>query len=260
MAVQSAPAALGQALFDALEQGVPLDPPTVTHPGLTVDDAYAAQQALVALHEAAGRRVVGHKIGLTSKAIQDQLGVDSPDFGVILDAFVFPSGSTIPRAGMCFPRIEGELAFRIGSDLGADADADAVLAATTEIVPVFELIDSRVRDWKITLPDTVADNASCWGVVEGTGMPVADVGPLADVTLELQRDDETVQSGTGAAVLGNPAEAVAWLARELAARGTTLRAGELVLSGSFTAAVDLDPGTYTANFGAGLEPVEVTIT
>lgn len=260
MAVQSASAALGQALFDALERGEPLDPPTVTHPGLTVDDAYAAQQALVALHEQAGRRVVGHKIGLTSKAIQEQLGVAEPDFGVVLDTFVFASGSTIARRGMILPRIEGELAFRIGSDLGAGADSDAVLAATTEIVPVFELIDSRVRDWKITLADTVADNASCWGVVEGVGVPVADVGPLADVTLSLQHDGETVQQGTGAAVLGHPAEAVAWLARELAGRGAPLRAGELVLSGSFTAAVDLAPGTFTAVFGSGLAPVEVTIT
>jgi 2-keto-4-pentenoate hydratase len=239
-------------LLDAFERGVPVDPLRARHPDLDVDGAYAIQRALVAGHEALGRRVVGRKIGLTSVAIQTQLGIDTPDFGVLLDSHVWPSGTTLSRSGqhMVAPRIEPELAFVLAEDLaGPGVTAADVLAATTSVVPVTEVIDSRVRDWKIGLVDTVADNASCFGAVLGTPVALADAGALDEVVGTLARDGEVLQEGRGSAVLGHPAEAIAWLANELGGRGDVLPAGEPILAGSFTAAVDLVPGTYVADFG-----------
>jgi len=239
------------ALFDAFESGVAVEPPTATLPQLTVDDAYAVQREVVAAHERAGRRVVGRKIGLTSLAMQRQLGIDSPDFGVLLNSHTWQSGATVSSAPMLQPKIEPELAFVLARELrGPGLTVDDVLAATASIVPAMEVIDSRVRDWRIGLADTVADNASCYGAVLGAPVALADAGPLPDVTVALSRDGAVLQEGRGEAVLGHPAAAVAWLANELARHGEALPAGEPVLAGSFTAAADLVPGRYVADFGA----------
>jgi 2-keto-4-pentenoate hydratase len=250
------------ALFAAFERGEPVAPPTAGDAALDADGAYAVQRALVDRHRAAGRRVVGRKIGLTSLAMQRQLGVPEPDYGVLLDSHAWASGACLGRAAerMIAPRLEAELAFVLDRALaGPGVTAGEVLAATRAVVPVWELIDSRVRDWQITLADTIADNASSLGVVVGDRATAPSGVDLRTVGLVLERDGEVVATGAGAAVLGHPARAVAWLANALGRHGEQLPAGQLVLSGSFTAAVDAQPGSYRASFGGGLGAVEVRV-
>jgi 2-keto-4-pentenoate hydratase len=251
---------LATALLTAFETGVPLSPLSEQHPELTVDDAYAVQRALVAGHEAAGRRVTGRKIGLTSEAIQTQLGVDEPDFGVILDTHTFRSGDRVSLGALhaIMPRIEAEIGFTLDRPLGGEGiavTADDVREATAAVLPMFEIIDSRIRDWRITLVDTVADNASCLGAVCGEAVALGGAGLLPDTPMTLTRDGKVLATGQGRAVLGDPAEAVAWLANELGRRGDVLPAGAPILSGSFTAAVDAVPGRYEAYFGSALGSV-----
>ncbi len=252
---------LARGLFEAFESGEPVEPPIAAHPAMTVADAYAVQRALVALHADAGRSVTGRKIGLTSLAMQQQLGVDSPDFGVLLDSHTWTDGATLSMGELdaILPRLEGEVAFVLSRPLGSGTTAADVLAATESVLPVFEVIDSRVRDWRIGLIDTVSDNASCLGGVLGTRVPLDTVGPLPEVALRFTKDGQTVQEGTGDAVMGDPAEAVAWLANELGRHGDELPAGQPILSGSLTAAVPAEPGMYVADFGAALGSVAVEI-
>jgi 2-keto-4-pentenoate hydratase len=255
---------LGAHLFAAFESGHSIEPLTDARPGLSVDDAYRIQRALLGAHTRAGRAVVGRKIGLTSLAMQRQLGIDSPDFGFLLDSHVWSSGIRLSRSALhaVALRIEPEIALVLKHELrGPRIDLDSVLAATEAILPVFELIDSRVRDWRIRLSDTIADNASSLGAVLGESVAPGAVGELAAVEVRLSRDGEMLQEGTGAAVMGNPAAAVAWLANELGRFGEPLPAGQPILAGSFTAAVDATPGRYEASFGpvlgsVGLEVVD----
>jgi 2-keto-4-pentenoate hydratase len=257
--------ALASALLDAFQTGIPVEPLTARHPDLTVDDAYAIQRALVAGHAAAGRHVTGRKIGLTSEGIQRQLGVDSPDFGVLLDSHTFRSGATVSLSALHtnLPRIEAEIGFILSRPLAgteaAPVTARDVRDATAGVMPVFELIDSRIRDWQIKLVDTVADNASCLGAVLGDHVTLPDAGPLPETKMVLTRDGEVLVAGEGKAVLGDPAAAVAWLANELGRRGDVLPAGQPILSGSFTAAVDATPGRYVADFGALLGAVQIDV-
>jgi 2-keto-4-pentenoate hydratase len=253
-------AAIGAALFDAFESGQPIDPLTAAHPALSVEDAYRIQRELVAHHERAGRTVVGRKIGLTSLAMQQQLGIDSPDFGVVFDSHTFASGASIARASstMIAPKLEPELAVVLEHELaGPGITAGDVRGALRGVLPVFEIIDSRVRDWKITLSDTVADNASCYGVVEGD--EVGTPGSLADAKVSMSRHGDVLQRGLGTAVMGDPLEAVAWLANALGRLGDTLPADQPVLCGSFTAAVDATPGSYLADFGPEFGSVALEI-
>ncbi|MEV4421503.1 fumarylacetoacetate hydrolase family protein [Patulibacter sp. NPDC049589] len=253
---------LARELLEAFETGSPVEPLTSRPHGLDVDDAYLVQQHLVAAHAEGGRTVAGRKIGLTSRAMQRQLGVDEPDFGVVLDSHLYAAGTTLDPAAlrMIAPRLEPELAFVLGEELGGtDLTVDQVLAATSEIVPVFEVIDSRVADWRITLPDTIADNASCFGAVLGDPVPLASVGDLREVEVVMTHDGEVVQRATGDAVLGHPAAAVAWLARAVARYDEVLPAGQPILAGSFTSAVPADPGRYEAVFSGGAGSVAVTL-
>jgi 2-keto-4-pentenoate hydratase len=253
---------LGQYLFAAFESGSAIEPITAAHPAMTVTDAYGVQRALLERHARLGRRAAGHKIGLTSRAIQQQLGVASPDFGVVLDSHVFGSGAAISRSGlkMVAPRLEAEVAFVLDDELrGPGITAQDVIASTRAVVPVFELIDSRIRDWRITLADTIADNAAFLGAVIGVEVAPADVGPVASLSVSFGRDGTVLEQGDATAVMGDPAAAVAWLANELAGFGEALPAGKPVLSGSFTAAVDATPGHYEASFGERLGTVSVEI-
>lgn len=256
--------ALATALLDAFQTGTPLAPLSGMYPDLDVDEAYAVQRALVAGHARAGRNVTGRKIGLTSEGIQRQLGVDQPDFGVLLDSHTFRSGERVSTSALnaILPRIEGEIGFILSRPLGGggvEVTAQDVRDATAGVLPVFELIDSRIRDWKITLVDTVADNASCLGAVLADHVTLPDAGPLPSTKMTLARDGEVLMAGEGAAVLGDPAIAVAWLANELGRRGDVLPAGVPILSGSLTAAVDATPGHYVADFGPLLGTVEIDI-
>ncbi|HZT06752.1 MAG TPA: fumarylacetoacetate hydrolase family protein [Chloroflexota bacterium] len=237
-------------LVEAEESRKAIPPLVQTYPGLSADDAYRIQMATIDRKLEAGARVVGHKIGLTSVAMQQLLGVDQPDFGHILDTMMVPNGGALQRSDLVYPRVEGEIAFVLAEDLrGPGVTVPRVLAATKYVMPALEVVDSRVADWKITLADTIADNASsCRMVVGGRCLPV-DGLDLRLVGMILEKNGEIVNSAAGAAVLGNPAQAVAWLANRLADFDVTLRAGEVILPGALTAAVSVEAGdTVQATF------------
>jgi 2-oxopent-4-enoate/cis-2-oxohex-4-enoate hydratase len=224
--------AFADELYRAWRDRAPVAP-LRTRADLSLADAYAIQQGFLARRLAAGEAVVGKKIGVTSKAVQDMLGVDQPDFGQLLSGMVRQDGGVIGLADLIQPKAEAELAFRLKQDLvGPGVTAADVLRATEWVAPCIEVVDSRIVDWNIRIVDTVADNASCGVFVIGE----AKASPL-DVDLNLagmvvEIDGEVVTTGAGAAVQHGPANAVAWLANTLGALGMPFRAGELILSGS----------------------------
>ena len=227
--------ALGDELFDALRERRTLTPFTSRHPDISVDDAYRISLRFLARREAAGERVIGKKIGVTSKPVQDMLGVFQPDFGFLTDAMQFANGVTVSlkASGLIQPRAEGEIAFMLKSDLqGPGVTREDVLAATEWVAPCFEIVDSRIDDWKIKIQDTVADNASCGVFVVGTQHTDPRALDLAAASMQMWKNDTPAGAGMGAAVQGHPAEAVAWLANTLGAFGIPFKAGELILSGS----------------------------
>lgn len=234
---------LGDALFDALASGSTIAPLSSRHPEMTVQDAYAVQQRLMARRLAAGEKVIGKKIGVTSQAVMDMLGVFQPDFGWLTDAMVYNEGESIPMQRLIQPKAEGEIAFVLKKTLkGPGVTVADVLAATEGVMACFEIVDSRIADWKIKIQDTVADNASCGVFVLGDRLvDVRDVD-LTTCGMVLEKNGEIVVTGAGAAALGHPANAVAWLANTLGAHGTALEAGEVVLSGSLGAMVPVKTG------------------
>jgi len=199
-----------------------------------------------------GRRVVGLKVGLTSKAVQQQLGVDQPDFGVLLDDMEHLDGDTIPMARLIQPKVEAEVALVVGADLaGESLSWSEFLRGLAYALPALEIVDSVIQDWKITLVDTVADNASSALYVLGN-QPV-DVGRLDLGALGMQMgiNGQTVSVGTGAACLGHPLRAAYWLARTMAERGQSLKAGQVILSGALGPMVPLQAGDAVhASMGA----------
>ncbi|MFJ8107828.1 MULTISPECIES: fumarylacetoacetate hydrolase family protein [Streptomyces] len=237
----------------------PVEPPSELLPGLDLADAYAIQRDNIALRLKDGASVVGHKVGLTSAAMRELLGVDEPDFGHLLDDMLHRDGAPVLATRYCAPRVEPEICFRLGRPLsGPDVTVEDVLAATEAVAPALEIVDSRIRDWRITLADTVADNASSAGLVRGPWTPLADVPDLADVGVDLLVDGERVARGRGSEVLGHPAAAVAWLANILATFGTGLEQGQVVLPGAMTTAPFVSAGQRVeARFGV-LGPVSVT--
>ncbi|MFJ7116513.1 2-keto-4-pentenoate hydratase [Streptomyces albogriseolus] len=246
-------------LREAEHHAEPIEPLSAALPGLGLAGAYAVQRDNIARRLADGARVVGHKVGLTSVAMRLLLGVDEPDFGHLLDDMVHQDGVSVPAARYCAPRVEPEMCFRLARPLrGPGVAAEDVLAATEAVAPALEIVDSRIRDWRITLVDTVADNASSAGLVCGPWTPLEYAPDLAAVTADLLVDGEHIASGSGAEVLGHPATAVAWLANALAAHGTTLEAGQLVLPGAMTTAPFVGAGQKVeARFGC-LGSVSVT--
>ncbi len=226
---------LGDELYDALRQRRTLVPLTDRHPDISIDDAYHISLHMLSRREADGEKVVGKKIGVTSKPVQDMLNVHQPDFGFLTDTMHYPDGATIAlaEAGLMQPRAEGEIAFMLKADLcGPGVTKDDVLAATAWVAPCFEIVDSRIDDWKIKIQDTVADNASCGVFVIGAQHTDPAGLDLAAVRMRMTRNGEAAGEGLGSAVQGHPAEAVAWLANTLGAFGIPFRAGELILSGS----------------------------
>ncbi|GAB3581862.1 2-oxo-hepta-3-ene-1,7-dioic acid hydratase [Leifsonia lichenia] len=224
---------------------------TARHPGMTVEDSYAVQNVWKERGIAAGRRLVGHKIGLTSKVMQQATGITEPDYGVIFDDMVFETGSVIPFDAYSNVRIEVELAFVLGRSLsGPDCTLYDVLDATNYVVPALEILSSRIEMQGRTIVDTISDNAAMGGMVVG-GRPVAvDAVDLRWVSALLYRNETIEESGVAAAVLNHPASGVAWLANKLAAHGTTLDAGEIVLAGSFTRPMWVERGdTVHADYG-----------
>ena len=219
------------------------------HPGMTIEDGYRVQRAWVAAKLAAGHRLIGHKIGLTSRAMQRSSNIDEPDYGALLDDMLFADKSDIPITRFIEPRVEVELAFILKNDLsGPGCTLENVLAATDFVTPAIEIIDARIRridsDTGATRKvfDTISDNAANAGLVLGGNRVRPDALDLKWVAALLRRNDVIEESGVAAAVLGHPGLGVAWLANKLAPWGETLRAGEIILSGSFTAPVFAAPG------------------
>lgn len=238
------------ALDRAERERTPLPPLSETYPQLTPNEAYAIQNEWFQLKLAQGAHLVGRKIGLTSRAMQQQMGVNQPDYGFLLDMMAVPPGGVLACSEFLQARIEPELAFWLAEDVhGPGVTSEHVLAATRGVSAALELVDSRIINWRITLADTIADNASSGRlIVSEAVIPVGGLD-LAAVETVLTRNGETVGTGTGAAVLGHPAASVAWLANKLSEFGVSLLKGQVVLSGSMCGAVPVAPGdTFRATF------------
>lgn len=221
--------------------------------------AYAVQRAGITRRIQAGASVVGRKVGLTSPAVQAQLGVDQPDLGVLLDDMGHPDRAIVPLAGLLQPKVEAEVAFVLGSDLvEGDFGPDQVRAAVDHAVAAIEIVDSRIAGWDITFADTVADNGSSALYVLGTmTRTLSEVEPV-DVEMTMTRGGEVVSTGNGAACLGDPLLALAWLARTARDFGEPLRAGQVILSGALGPMITVTPGdTFEAHI-SGLGSVSVT--
>ena len=241
---------LAAALYEARRTRVPIPPLTDTDADLTMTDGYLVQQGVVRRYLADGDRIVGYKLGLTSLPMQQMLGVDSPDFAPVMASHVLQDGASVPAASYIAPRLEAEIALVLGADLsGPDCTPLDVLRATEGVVASLELVDSRVADWKIKLPDTVADMASSGSIVlSGRIVPIDEVD-LRLLGMVFTRDGEVIATGAGAAALGNPAAAVAFLVRTLHTLGDSLPAGSIVMTGALHAAVPIAAGeTYRAEF------------
>lgn len=230
-------------LYNALRKAEAVAPLTERFPALTIEDAYGIQQRLMALRLDAGERVVGKKIGVTSQAVMNLLGVGQPDFGILTDAMVVNSGEAIATSSLIQPKAEGELAFVLKHDLkGPGITVADVLRATEGVMVCFEIVDSRIQDWKIKIQDTVADNASCGVfVLSDRLVPLQDVD-LLHCGMVLEKNGEIVATGAGAATMGSPAVAVAWLANTLGRLGLPLKAGEVILSGSLGPMIPVKAG------------------
>nr|WP_323183242.1 fumarylacetoacetate hydrolase family protein [Paraburkholderia sp. CNPSo 3076] len=208
-------------------------PLSKAHPSLSIEDAYAISLRTLGRRCAEGERVVGKKIGVTSKAVQDMLGVHQPDFGFLTDSMWIKGDIRVDAVGLIQPRAEAEIAFVLKSDLkGPGVTAEDVLDATASIAPCFEIVDSRIDDWNISIVDTIADNASCGVFVLGE----AHVDPrdydLPNLKVTVTKNGHPLSEGLGSAVQGSPLQAVAWLANTLGSFGETLRKGDIILSGS----------------------------
>lgn len=229
---------------------------TDAHPAMTMDDAYAIQAAWVARKVAAGDPVIGWKIGLTSKAMQAALSIDIPDSGVLLQSMAFANGARIAADRFIQPRIEAEIAFVMRDDVPADATPERILAATDYVAPALEVLDTRIfRKDPVsgrlrTVFDTISDNAANGGIV--LGEPQRDLAhcDLAWIGAIVSRNTEVEETGLGAGVLGDPLVSMAWLAQRLGAYGQRIRAGQVVLSGSFIRPVEAPPGSHiVGDFG-----------
>src|SRR5690348_13634091 len=249
-----------RALYEARRTGVQIEPFTDADPDLGMADGYAVQQELVKLLLAEGDRIVGYKVGLTSKPMQKMIGVDQPDYGPVLGSTVYASGDAVPVSAFIQPRIEAEIAFVLGSGLAGPGvsvlDARRAIAGA---VAAMEIVDSRIADWRIKLADTVADLASNGAMATSSRIvPITDIDTRL-VGMTLTRNGELVDTGAGAAALGDPVAVVAWLANVLGGDGVALEPGHLIMTGALHAAVPMTPGdVFRAEFDR-LGPITVRV-
>jgi 2-keto-4-pentenoate hydratase len=237
--------AAAEALAQAERDRAPVDPLTQKWPDLEVADAYEIQSINIRARSTRGGVVRGHKVGLTARAMQDMLGVNEPDYGQLLDDMLLEDGSTLEMAELCQPKAEIEVAFVLDSPLtGPGVTVPDVLRATAFVMPALEIIDSRIRDWQITLSDTIADNASSARVVLGAKASRLDGLDPRLLGCTIRRNGEIVETGASGAALGNPAKAVAWLANKLAQFGESLQEGQIVMPGACTRAIDVSAGDH----------------
>lgn len=251
--------ALGAELHRALRGRAPVAPLKARYPGLDIDGAYQISRAMLALRLADGERVIGKKIGVTSRAVQDMLGVHQPDFGYLTDAMRRDGEISITR-DLIQPRAEGELAFVLSRDLiGPGVTPADALAATASVHACFEVVDSRIRDWRIGIEDTVADNASSGVFVVGPPADPAGVD-FEGCEMVVTKNGRPLSRGFGRAALGSPLICVAWLANTMGRFGVPLRAGEVILSGSLVPLEPVAPGDHMHVAVAGVGETEVRFT
>ncbi len=233
----------GDELYQALLQREAVAPLTERESAITIEDAYQIQLRMVQRRLDAGEVTIGKKIGVTSKLVMDMLGVNQPDFGHLLSGMVFNEGEPVDTSKLIAPRAEAEVAFILKHDLtGPGVTAADVLRATDCVMPCFEIVDSRILDWKIKIEDTVADNASCGVLTLGGTRRSPRELDLALAGMVLEKNGEIVSTSAGASVQGSPVNAVAWLANTLGRLGLSLKAGEVILSGSQSPLVPVLPG------------------
>ena len=236
---------LADELWEADRTARPVEPLTDRYPDLDISDAYAIQTINTRRRLDAGARLIGRKVGLTSMPMQLLLGVDEPDYGVLLDDMVVEDGDEIALSRLVQPRVEAEMAFVMERELvGPGVTTANALAAIAGVLPAIEVVDSRVADWRIKLVDTVADNASSGLIVTGGSLRKVDDLDLRLLGVVVTRRGELLDTGAGAAALGNPARCVAWLANKLAAFGDSLRPGDVVLPGAVHKMVPVVPGDF----------------
>jgi 2-oxopent-4-enoate/cis-2-oxohex-4-enoate hydratase len=233
----------GDELYDALLNRRPVAPLTERESDITIEDAYRIQLRMIQRRIDVGETVVGKKIGVTSRMVMDMLGVNQPDFGQMLSGMVFNEGEPIVVDTLIAPKAEAEVAFLLKRDLtGPGVTAADVLRATEYVMPCFEIVDSRIQDWKIRIQDTVADNASCGVLTLGAQRRSPRDLDLTLAGMVLEKNGEVISTSTGASVQGSPVNAVAWLANTLGRLGIGLKAGEIILSGSQSPLVPVKAG------------------
>ncbi|MGH3332023.1 MAG: 2-keto-4-pentenoate hydratase [Nocardioidaceae bacterium] len=248
-------------LADAETNRSPIRPLAESFPAMDVVDSYEIALMNIRQRVAAGSTVLGHKVGLSSEAMQQMMGVDEPDYGHLLSDMALSEDRPVDALRYCYPRVEVEVGFVLGEGLpGEGCTEEDVLRATEAVAPAIELIDSRIADWRIGLVDTIADNASSAGFVLGKERVKPSDIDLLTIDASLTRNGEVVAEGRSDAVLGNPVTAVAWLARKVAGFGVRLEPGHVVLPGSCTRAIDVRPGDEFAADFAGLGTVHLAFT
>lgn len=252
---------LADQLDVAERDRAPIGPLIAAYPDIDVVDAYEIQLVNIRRRVAGGAKVVGHKVGLSSLAMQQMMGVDEPDYGHLLAEMEEFEDRPVDTSRFCFPRVEVEVAFILGADLpGADCTEQDVLDATVAFAPSIELIDSRIKDWKIGLSDTIADNASSAGFILGKQRVRPSAIDIKAIDAVLTCNGERIAEGRSDAVLGNPVTAVAWLAQKVETFGVRLKAGDIVLPGSCTRAIDAHPGDHFRAEFSGLGSVSLEFT
>lgn len=242
-----------QALSAADASRRSIAPLSKQYPEMSIDDAYAVQTAFQAHRLAAGAKLIGRKIGLTSKPVQQMFGVSQPDFGCLFADMAYGTQQTIPMERLIQPKAEGEIAFVLKRDLqGPGITAAEVLAATEGVMACFEIVDSRIENWQIGIVDTVADNASSGVFVLGERLVHPSTVDMTLCGMVIERNGEIAVTGAGGAVLGSPVNAIVWLANRLGEYGVTLKAGEILLSGSLAAMVPIQAGDHLRMSIAGV--------
>ena len=241
---------ISRELIEAEKTCVAIEALTDRFKEVGYEDSYAIQLKTFEMKVKAGAIIVGKKIGLTSQAMMDQFGIREPDYGMITDTMVAREGAALSMSSLILPKVEPEIAFLLKKDLtGPGVNVANVLDATEGVMPAFEVIDSRFKDWKITVKDSIADNASASTMILGGKLtPIKDLD-MRLIGMVMEKNGEIISTGAGAAVLGNPAESVAWLANKLTEYGISLKKGDFVMSGSLVSAVKVEAGTnMTATF------------
>ena len=252
----------GNTLYDCLRERRTIDPLTDQEPDITIEDAYRISLQLLQRRLDDGENIIGKKIGVTSKAVMNMLQVDQPDFGYLTDRMVYNNGDDVPIGSeMIQPRAEGEIAFILKHDLdGPGVTNAAVLRATECVMPCFEIVDSRIRDWKIKIQDTIADNASCGAFMLGDRAVDPRSVDLVTCGMVHTKNGEVIATGAGAAALGSPVNCVAWLANTLGEYGIKLEAGEVILSGSLVPLHPVVPGDSMGLSVGGIGNASVRFT